>query len=328
MAARKRRGSVATESAPSPLSEPSSVAIPAEVPIPELPVDPDEPSPLGDILSIDPNRMRAMAAKGTDTVVARVRVERFSEKEGRFIRLDGEFPPDVVTARWIRKRFGAGRYFCRGHNVNGQYLASGHVVVEAEPELPQPVVAPTMPSVAGGPLTFEQQLVLALIGNRAAPQQQDDGLRETLAAMSKMIALQVQTATMNQVKSGLGGGQQNGHSEDRFFALLSKLVEQPAKRDSGGFGLKEFLPVLQLGIGLGQRASGIPVKENPKDLPPWLQVVPDLADTIGVPLIVTIAQATLPPEKAQAVIDTVNEHQKARQAEAAAAVAEEGNDDE
>jgi hypothetical protein len=341
MATRKRRGND-TERAPemTPSVETPPPVINIEPPLtPDLPIDPDDPSPIGDILVVDAAKMKALAAKGSDTTIARVRVEKFSDKDGRYVRVDGEYPPDLVTARWLRKKWGAGRYFCRGHSVGGQYLASGHCTVEA---LPEPVAtaqlqtAAVVPAPSGGnaPLTFEQQLLLSLIGNRGGGGGGggggDDGLRETLAAMSKMIALQIQTATMNQVKGQLfGGAPSNGHSDDKFLDLLKELVrgQVTTKRESQSFGLNELLPVLQLGIGLGTRASGTPVKENP-ELPPWLQVVPDLADTIGVPLIATIAQATLPPDKAQAVLDAIGEHLKARKAEAEAETAAAGEPEE
>lgn len=328
MAARKRRGSD-TERAPGPDPEPVPVPPVVQVPEfspPELPLDPDEPSPLGDILMVDEARMKALRAKGTDTTVARVRVNRFSEPQGRFARLEGEYPPDLVTAKWLRKKWGPGRFHCTGHNVGGQYLASGHVTID---ELPAPEAAGPVPSVMAAPvspngMSFEQQLILTLLQGRGSAPSQDDGLRESLAAMSRMIALQVQTATMNQVRGQLGNGQQNGHSsDDRFFALLGKMLEgQGTKRDTGGF--KEFLPLLQLGIALGQRATGVgPARQNPEnEMPAWLQIMPDLADTVGVPLIAAIAQATLPPDKAEAVLSTIQEHQRARQKEAAAAAAE------
>jgi len=306
------------------------VSVP-EFTAPELPIDPDEPSPLGDILMVDEARMKALRAKGTDTAVARVRVNRFSEAQGRFARLEGEFPPDLVTAKWLRKKWGPGRFHCTGHNVGGQYLASGHVTIDELPEpeavVPVPVAHGGVPTTAAG-FTFEQQLLLTLLGQgRGAAPAQDDGLRESLQAMSRMIALQIQTATMNQVKGSLaGGGQANGH-DDRFFDLLGKMLLQGGglvKRESSG-GLKEYMPLLQLGIALGQRASGAPVgKQNPEnELPAWLQIVPDLADTVGVPLIVAIAQATLPPDKAEAVLNTIGEHQKARQKEAEVRASEE-----
>lgn len=319
MANRKRRGND-TERAPGPPPDVPPVVPPVVSVMSEAPPDPDEPSPMGDILLIDQAKMQALSAKGVDTTIARVRVERFSEEQSRFVRQDGEFPPDMVTVKWLRKKYGPGRYFCRAHNAGGMYMGGGGAVIEKlpEPVAAAPVVAPTVVSGpgAGGGLTFEQQMLLTLVQGRATavPPPQDDGLRETLAAMSRMIALQVQTATMNQVKGQLAGTQ-NGSSDERFLSLLDRLVGQKSAREPMGF--KEFLPILQLGIGLGARANGTPGRPNPEnDIPPWLQIVPDLADTVGVPLIVAIAQATLPPDKAEAVLNTITEHQKARQKEA------------
>jgi hypothetical protein len=319
--ARKRRVRNDTDAAP---VSPVIPIVDTRAPLtpPEPPPDPDDPSPIGDVLLVDQARMKALADKGLDTNLVRVRVERFSEEHNKFSRLEGEFPPEVVTVKWLRKKFGPGSYMARGLNAGGMFLASGRVSIEAlpEPVTPQVVAASSTPN-----LNFTEMLLLKLIeGPRAAPvaPQQDD-LRETLAAMSKMIAMQMQAATMSQLRSQVAG-QPNGHgSDEKLYELLKQIVLTggTAKREKGG--IEEFLPLLQLGISLGARAA-LPggAKENPNELPPWLSVVPEVADTLGVPLIATLAQALLPPDKAKVVLDVMSEHQQARKAEADASTVE------
>lgn len=322
----KRRTRRTVESEPDVVPAPVIPIVDTAPPLapPEPAPDPDDPAPLGDVLLVDQGRMKALQAKGTDTSIVRVRIERHSEQLSKFVRLEGEYPPDLVTVKWLRKKFGAGSYFVRGCNVGGMYLASGRVTIE---ELPEPPVPPVhVQTAAAGPaalpagLSFTEMLLLKLIeGPRqaAAPVAQQDDLRETLAAMSKMIAMQMQAATMNQMRAQVAGPTTNGHSDDKMYALLLKLATD--KREGGG-GVESLLPLLQLGINLGARAA-LPAgtKENPNELPPWLQVVPEVADTLGVPLIATLAQALLPPDKAKVVLDVMSEHQQARKAEADAA---------
>ena len=280
------------------------------------------------MLLVDQARLQALSAKGLDTHLVRVRVERFSEEKNKFSRLEGEFPPEVVTVKWLRKKFGPGSYLARGLNAAGMFLASGRVSIEEVPDSPKPPepVQQVVASSGSAPnLNFTEMLLLKLIeGPRAAPVAPQDDLRETLAAMSKMIAMQMQAATMSQLRSQVTG-QPNGHgSDEKLYDLLKQLViSGPGKREKGG--IEEFLPLLQLGISLGARAA-LPggAKENPNELPPWLSVVPEVADTLGVPLIATLAQALLPPEKAKVVLDVMSEHQQARKAEADAATVEEG----
>lgn len=296
---------------------------------PELPPDPDEPSPVGDVLMVDQARMNVLKSKGIDTTIARVRVDKFSDERSRFVRIEGEFPPDQVTVKWLRKKWGPGSYFVKGCNGGGMYLASGRVTIEAAPETAIPVAAPTMPAAGGSVagLSFTEMLLLKLLEGRAAPPQQDDSMRDSLNAMARMIAMQTQTATMTQLRNQALVPQGNGHSDERLYALLEKIVNGAPTRRESSSPLKEFLPVLQLGLQMGVRMAGPGMKENPEpQLPPWLQIMPDMADSLGVPLIAAIAEAALPPEKAQMVIDTIREHQATRReqakADAAAAAAE------
>jgi hypothetical protein len=62
----------------------------------------------------------------------------------------------------------------------------------------------------------------------------------------------------------------------------------------------------------------------------WIEFASNLSDTVGVPLVATISQALLPPEKAKQVLEAINTHLETRQreAEADAAAAEAGEDEE
>jgi hypothetical protein len=306
--------------APPPEADPAPVDMSA---FDEPELTPDDPSPYGDVLQVDPARLKVLQGRGTDTTITRARVERFNDETRKFERIDGEWPPDMVTAKWIRKKWGGGRYLVRGVNTAGIFIATGAVSLgsAADPSAPvAPVAAPAAPQ-----LSFQEQMLLALVANRQPPPA-DDGLREAMSAMAKMMTMQLNMQAMQRMQTALvpAAPAANGHEAERLTELLKTLLEgrlPGVKREQTT--LAEILPILQLGLTLGRAATGAGgALRNPEDeIPAWLRILPGIADTVGVPLIATIAQGVLPPDKAEQVIKTITEHQRARQAEAEADMA-------
>ena len=286
---------------------------------------------LGDVLIVDPVRIQRLKAKGSDARVSRIRVYKWVN--GTRGRVDGEFPPDQVTATFLRNKYGAGIYEVTGVNSMGQFIASTRVNLEnvVEPIAPAPATngfaaaaaAPAAPGVPAAGLddrAFMQQMVLALIARPQQPAGEHDSMRDAVSSIVKLIALQVQV----QAQAPRG----NDHPPPGIDPLLAKILERAltpaaAPARSAGPTFTDMLPVLQLGLGLGSRLHGGngTALANPEDPQGWMKIVPELADTVGVPLILSIAQGLLPPERAKQFADAVGEHMRARQAEAEADVA-------
>jgi hypothetical protein len=105
-------------------------------------------------------------------------------------------------------------------------------------------------------------------------------------------------------------------------------TSKPNGNGNGGGTLAELMPLLTLGINLGSRmagaGAGAGTGEPAEKKNEWLEMVPELADSLGVPLIVALSQ-TLPEAKAKEALRAIEEHMKARQAEAHAATAAAAN---
>ncbi|MGH7605566.1 MAG: hypothetical protein ACRENK_16425 [Gemmatimonadaceae bacterium] len=288
--------------------------------------------PICDVIELNPVKMGRLAAKGTETTIARIRIERWNE-EGKRVRLPGEWPPQQVTSEWIRQRWGDGQYQVVAINRLGQYLASNRLVLEQQkiknPNAPGPVplgdaTAPAFHPMGASALpqapsesAFMQTLLLTLLQNR---QVEPDSMRESMAAFMKMMAMQMQMQMMKHANPA-----EPVRHDSELVSLLRELATQsnrqaaPVKREPS---FTDVLPMLQMGMNLGARMAGnggSALALNPEDqIPAWLKVMPQIADTVGVPLILAISQGFLPPEKAQLVAKVVEEHQQARRAEAEA----------
>lgn len=290
---------------------------------------------VGDVIVIDPLRIRALQQRGVDTHITRVRIERWRPDGQGAVRVPGEFSPDVVTTDWLKKKFGPGRYTVKGVNAQGNYIASGTARIGEDVALDDAAQAALNPDAGhvgaprplpmNGGESFAEKLLLVLLPamfqQRQAPPQ-DDSLRETMAAMGKLTAIQLQVQAANSLKQNSAAPAQD--TKDNTLALLKAVLEQskPAAAPKQ-MGLGEFLPLLQMGMSIGSRMNGGAPVQNPgeKQLPPWLEVLPGLADTIGVPLIATIAQSVLPKDTAEQVLKLMTEHLETRKVEAEAEAA-------
>ncbi|HXS81447.1 MAG TPA: hypothetical protein VN896_01920 [Methylomirabilota bacterium] len=297
---------------------------------PESPDDGRASEPIGDAFIIDPLRLARLKEKGIDTRITRCRVSKLWNGK-RYRKFDrrgsSEWTPNVVTPKWLKDNWGGGDYDLSAFNDAGQYIAATRLSVDGEEQLAGDA-AGAGSSLPGGAVggngslsdrLLERFLLRALEGPPAAPPTVDP-MRETMAAIARMSA-----ETTNAVNRLLlaRAEEKPKNNELEMFDRIAGLLERtrpatPAKKD---MGLSEFLPVLQFARALVHETTrGNGTSDGESQLPAWLEIVPDVADKIGVPLIVTIAQAVLPEEKAQQAIKAIEEHMRTRQAEAEASV--------
>lgn len=271
----------------------------------------------GTLITLNPERIATLQKKGIDVRIAKIRIEKTSE-EGRKQRVPGEFPPDAVTVEFIMNRWGPGYYEVKGVNAGGMYIGGSSVHVDGVPEIARAngTGAP-QPNGAAPALTFQEQLLMALIA-RPPPPREEDSMRDAIASMVKLMTLQM---TQQQMQAAMvaqsGAGQSKGGLDSKVLELLERAL-RPEKQENG---FAQFLPLLQMGVNIGRGMAGGTVPNPEGDMPPWMRIVPELADTVGVPLVVTFAQALLGPEKAKDVVEAIQNHDNARRAEAEAEAA-------
>lgn len=305
-------------------------------PVPQVPplidlsaFDDGEPraggSTMGDLISLDPVRLAKLREKGHDVVVSRVRFEKWTHERGK-VRVPGEYPPELVNADWVLGKWGPGLYEIKAVNSQGMYLGACRANLAPAPSPParengSPVQSSNGSNGNGsaGPLSeqsFMQQLVLASLARPQPVSAEPEPMRQVVGSIAQLMALQLQTQSMQP------------KTDPVLLELLKEMrAERATKKASPSF--TDVLPILQLGLGIGARMGGNGgALVNPDDAPGWLKMVPQLADTVGVPLVLSIAQALLPPDKAKGLLEAVEKHMAARQAEAAADIATSETDDE
>lgn len=291
---------------------------------------PEEREPSSDLFVLDALKLAQLEKAGVDSTVVEVSVTLHDTHKGR-ITIPGRYPIEGLSLEEIARRWGPGIYELRGFNQQKRAVAYARHQLRGVAPAPAPATsASSLGGSSGGGDSFEREIMRALL-LRMVDQQGGGGaaadpLRSTMAEMAKMMALQQQmalTALQAQQQISQANAAPAQAMQDRFLALVEKSINGKAQNGGGGFA--EAMPILQLGMSLGQRIAGggssaiVPATDDTPKPPGWLEVVPEIADTVGVPLIVSLAQAFLPPDKAQQVLEAIGEHAKARQAEARAA---------
>ena len=169
------------------------------------------------------------------------------------------------------------------------------------------------PQYGGG---IQEQMLSAMIQRMVNPPPAP--MRDALASMMKMMALGMQNSqqTMQQMATLHATTQPpagNGAAELLAPMVTSLIGELSRARDSGGAvggDAQQLLGRLTMGMQLRDQING-------DDSEKWLGIVPKLADSMGPGVVAAFATAMIKdPVKSQAVLDTINEHMRARSAEA------------
>lgn len=264
-------------------------------------------------------------SKGWDSTPYHLRIWKWNS-EGKQQMMSGSYPLHTMSKAEIGRRWGSGDYQVRCVNKAGMFLSAMRFNIpaeEVEAARAQPSAVPAGIPRYGAPQPYVPPPVDAgdrmfqlLLAQMTAPKEQD-GMRDAVSSMAKLMALEMQHQQMLRMQQPKESG--DPELKELLRALIAAQAPKPAPVVSKGPSFAEVLPILQLGMNLGRGAAGAPLALNPSDnVPGWMKMLPEMADTVGVPLIATIAQAVLPPDKAQAVLETMNSHMQARTAEAEA----------
>lgn len=181
------------------------------------------------------------------------------------------------------------------------------------PQAPQGFYPPPAPAAGAIPTPAEAFMYKMLEKfNYAAPAPAPATTRmdEALAKLTEVVALLARGPTtpavaVRSVADELLPTLITGLLEDRRKPAPTTPAANPQQT------VQETIALLTLGAKLFN-------KEGKSDETDWPSLVGELADTIGVPLVVSISQAVLSPDKAKNVMEAVEAHMKARTAEAEA----------
>jgi hypothetical protein len=297
------------------------------------PEEPDEtphqpmPDPVrrrsgSDLFDLDPVKMAALERRGIDTAIVKVRLYRL---EGpRRVRIAGEFETESVTAEWVETEWGPGHYEVWGYNERSEYIAANRVWVGNPEEVRTGGVVALQGAAAGARAVADaradriERLLEKLIEHQARPQQ--DPIRDSIAAMASLFQAQA-AAQMQSLDMRMKVADHVNAPGERMQATLLELLKLERSKPADSGGGMGVLDTLKMGIALGARMNGaaVPALGDGEKKEDWLKFAGDLADNLGVPIVATFAQAMLPPEKANQVIEAINAHTERRIAEAEAA---------
>lgn len=285
------------------------------------PVDPfDFGAELSELCAINADKVAGWTEKGIDPKPHRAVI--FKHVNGKSERCDGVWPVSEVNRDFLKARWGPGTYTVQVVNVNNQILARNGASIEGPVGVTSSSSTPlgALPASDGELVRF----LLAKLLESREPRQ--DPMREVVASMASLM--QVQIAAMNADRANQARAPTDETASKLLLAIVPELVKArvaPAPNGQGARGgavssIDEFLRVLQFGMALsGAAAKGKSKKENPDDdETKWLEVLPNIVDSIGPGLVTTLALAILPKEKADQAIDTIQTHMRAREAEAKA----------
>lgn len=283
---------------------------------------------LSELVSVNADKVAGWKERGIDPRPHHAIIYRHAN--GTVQRQDGHWAVAEVSHDMIRNRFGAGNYTVKVFNASNQILAqNGASIPGAASSAPASNGDGGLGALLGGGLpqggSSSDRLLVFLLSKvleRQEPKQ--DPLREIVGSMAALI--QAQVSMLNAQPKAQAP---DDTAAKLLLAIVPKLLEQkqnPAPVPGQNRSIEEFLSVLRFGMGIAgahAKSGSSNGKKNPSD-DEWgtkfLEILPELAESVGPPLITTIALAMLPKDKADAVIAMMADHMRTREAREAEAV--------
>lgn len=185
-------------------------------------------------------------------------------------------------------------------------------------DYPNPYAQPPAAPMGGG---MVDQMMAAMIQRMVNPPA--DPMRDSMAKMLELMALGMQNSqqTMQQIATMQASQPAPANNAAELLApMVTTLIGElgkPREAAGGGGGgdAQQLVGMLTMGMQLRDQINGDDNK--------WLAIVPQLVDSVGPGIVAAFASATIKDaDKSQAVLDTINEHMRARSAEATGEVDE------
>lgn len=302
-----------------------------------VPEPPGAPEPMGstlpdvlpahvDLFTASSEQIAAKLEKGEDPIATFFRVFRIQgPNKVREYGPDrtGNFAIENATEAWVAENIGPGNYSCTSFNLRGRFLYTGRVKIDAAPHpsqggYAQPPWQPPGASRPAGDMT--QQIQEMALQRMLAPQ--GDQMGEAIASIVKMMAAS-QAQFQQMIQMQMATAPKDPTSSPLMLMMMKQLMGErrnplPAP-SSEGSSIQELMGVLQLGMQMREHVaggSGDPADKT--DFDKVLEIVPQVADSMGNPVVSLLAYSFLPKDKADLVAKTISEHEAGRTAEAAA----------
>lgn len=303
--------------------------------------DPVRPyvDPTCELVSLTADQIEDFRAKKLDPYIDRLSIAKLVGGQKNWINhpehgTRAYFPPAGATRAWLAQTFGPGSYHIEARNCKSQVLTSCRADVgltpgAAPPGLyhplspgmsPQPYAAQHAPVAAPAyqPQSTHDRFMEAILARfidrdmgRAPPPPPPppDPMREVVASIATLV-----TAMAAQRPEP----PRESTADKLMLAIIPKLLDRPRENPapSAELSIEKTINLL----ALGKKLFG---DKKDDDDSKWLDAALEMVDSIGPAVVVGIAQAALPPDKAEAVTEAVKQHMAAREAEAKA-----GDDDD
>jgi len=302
-----------------------------------------------ELFAMSPDKAAELQAKHppVDPYVDRLAIARMVGAQKDWIRHPGTnavayFPPTNTTRAWLAGTFGPGSYLVQARNAGNQILGNqrcdagvapgtappgffhpqspgaapgGQPFSPPAPQYPPPYGYPPSPyqghwapPPAPPTETLAEKFMMRMMDRFSqqlmspppqAPHPPMDPIRDSVAEIAKLAAQRPpQTESL---------------ADKLLPGLIADLLAERRKPNPSSEGSPEkTIALLKLGASLFGK------KGKQDDAESWIEIIPDIVDSIGPALIVSLAQAGLPQEKADAVGKAVEAHMNARKAEAEA----------
>ena len=259
----------------------------------------------------DVERMRAAGRSPTT-----IRVMRF--QNGRRVSITGSWPVDFVSTLWLTQNFGQGVYDVQCLDQSNMFMKQKRHDLQAPP--PHVAAQQTQAGAGAGgfaphgggypppqaygapPYGYPPQVQYP--GYPPAPPK-DDSFDKLLKILTLKMATE-QNSALTQIKLAEQQNSQTRPMDVLVMKMLEEKLRDKPKKESGGVGdIKNAIAVLKLANELGNGKT-----DGMADLEWWQEFLPQLVDTCGPGAIALVAQATLKEDRAKAVLDMMEQHQK------------------
>lgn len=270
----------------------------------------------------DAQKHAELEANGRDPVGCRIKLYRHTN--GRRSSIAGIWPVEQTSIGWLTSHFGPGSYDVQLLDRHNRYVMQQHHDLDAgsvHGYPPPPYPFPGAPHVhpgypfnpSGAPPAHNAPFPHPHPPPWYPPQPPPppmDPMRDAVASFAKLLGVQMQMEEMRlkrQQHYDAPSDRREGREHEITLLLLKNAIADKGKKNGGG-DVPQSLESLRFGIALGERLS----KKNPDDDDiEWIkEAVPSAIQHLGPGLIATIANAALPPEKAEAVLNIIEQSQK------------------
>jgi hypothetical protein len=319
---------------------------PADQDAEDLPAENLTPAVLGipescDLFSFDYDQLASIVEGHPDPHIVEVRLCRPSAngKPGsRLMRRGvGRWPIEQATMRWLLDLVGPGVWWVQGYNAGGMLVAAARVEAEDDGDqatsqptysgpMPPPVATPAPAPAPSGPDWWHRPppWVDALLARLTQPpaRERDSTLADAIDAMGKIIALDMsrEKLKLERARDGENGTSAQSTALNAIVEIAKEKIKAAAPAPTAApvaqpaAGSAEALALLRFGMKIG---AGAPNPGSLEDETKWLDIVPQVIDSLG-PGLIALAAGALPKEQGRQVLDMLEKHMRAREAEAKA----------